>query len=241
MTRREKAIVILLYVILFVLIAGIIFDVGSFLLQVLRANAQELTPTSQPESVYLFMPYTSGGIPFTPTPIPTPTSPPEPEIYNGDFELGRNVGWSEYSSIPGKEIVNNFLPATPHSGTWGAWFGGIVSAPTKYDIIEGINPVTVTQSSHIGLWFFVNSQENCPQYPTTCWDCMKFLVKHPSEPPSAWRQLWKQDACYGQNSSAWEHAQFAIPAGEWTYRIWFQYGSDIYVSSILIDDVELDQ
>ncbi len=46
-------------------------------------------------------------------------------VQNGDFELGANMGWAEYSAQGWSLIVDgSHLPIDPHSGEWAAWLGG---------------------------------------------------------------------------------------------------------------------
>lgn len=63
----------------------------------------------------------SGGATPTPGSGPTPTPPPSGgSIVNGNFESGRNVGWSE-SSSHGWAIVGTY---SPYQGSYAAWLGG---------------------------------------------------------------------------------------------------------------------
>ncbi|MCO4772038.1 MAG: hypothetical protein KDA24_18545, partial [Deltaproteobacteria bacterium] len=43
-------------------------------------------------------------------------------LNNGDFELGTNYGWSEFSSL-GATVVTGFASVTPYSGSWLAELG----------------------------------------------------------------------------------------------------------------------
>jgi hypothetical protein len=46
-------------------------------------------------------------------------------IPNGDFELGTNQGWNEYSSHNWSLVLSReHLPISPFSGQWAAWLGG---------------------------------------------------------------------------------------------------------------------
>jgi len=53
--------------------------------------------------------------------------PPLPDILNGDFELGNNGDWTEYSSSDYSLIgpYIEFITPLPPSGTQLAWLGGI--------------------------------------------------------------------------------------------------------------------
>jgi bacillolysin len=54
------------------------------------------------------------------TPQPQPTPAPMPQLVNGGFESGRNVGWTE-SDSSGYPLVTQGNAAT---GSWRAWLGG---------------------------------------------------------------------------------------------------------------------
>ncbi|MBN2549690.1 MAG: hypothetical protein JXB15_11060 [Anaerolineales bacterium] len=79
-------------------------------------------------------------------------------LVNGDFECGRNVGRSEYSSH-GLDIVLSVpgLQITPHSGSWAAWMGG------DDDEISRIwQEVTVSASqSYLHFWLWIASADAC--------------------------------------------------------------------------------
>jgi Zn-dependent metalloprotease len=66
------------------------------------------TPTRTP---------TPGG----PTPTPTRTPVPPTGLVNGDFESGRNVGWTEYSALGYVLVAAGY----GENSSWGAWLGGL--------------------------------------------------------------------------------------------------------------------
>ena len=57
----------------------------------------------------------------TPTPTRTPTPVPSSGLINGDFESGRNVGWTEYSSLNYQIVTAGY----GMNNSWGAWLGGV--------------------------------------------------------------------------------------------------------------------
>jgi hypothetical protein len=79
-------------------------------------------------------------------------------LVNGDFEQGRFVGWSEYSTH-GWAIVNssNDLVAPPHAGNWAVWLGGD-DLDTSY--ISQSN-ITITSPTSLRLWYLIASADDC--------------------------------------------------------------------------------
>jgi hypothetical protein len=79
-------------------------------------------------------------------------------LVNGDFEQGRFVGWSEYSTH-GWAIANssNDLVAPPHAGNWAVWLGGD-DLDTSY--ISQSN-ITITSPTSLRLWYLIASADDC--------------------------------------------------------------------------------
>jgi hypothetical protein len=99
-----------------------------------------------------------------PAPIPMAYLPlvvrssPVISLVNGDFEQGHGAGWGE-SSNHGRELIvdSATLPATPHSGSWGAWLGGNNnenSSLSQLITIPSSNPL-------LTFWFWIDSQDYC--------------------------------------------------------------------------------
>ncbi len=87
-----------------------------------------------------------------------PPPPPSP-LVNGDFEQGNGVGWQESSSNGFPLIVNGFAPnpLVPHSGSWGAWLGGLldeISILSQTVVVPADAPV-------LSYYYFIGSGDFC--------------------------------------------------------------------------------
>jgi hypothetical protein len=72
-------------------------------------------------------------------------------ILNGNFELGRDGSWTEYSSNDFELILNkDYLYAPPpHSGSWEAWLGGVDGELSKLS-----QPIVIYSSTPIlHFWY----------------------------------------------------------------------------------------
>jgi hypothetical protein len=91
----------------------------------------------------------------SPTPVPAP-------LINGNFELGRGVGWSEYSANDYHLVVNAGEWNLPtRSGVWAAWMGG---AENEISILS--QAITVPpHAPRLYFWYWITSQDLChPDY-----------------------------------------------------------------------------
>lgn len=88
----------------------------------------------------------------------TAAPPPPTGLVNGDFEQGRNVGWSE-SSSNGYDLVvsGSNLPVSAHSGSWAAWLGG---APNEEAILRQTVTIPANDPA-ITFWYAVGSEDSC--------------------------------------------------------------------------------
>ncbi len=84
-------------------------------------------------------------------------------IVNCDFELGPNVGWTEFSSqVPPEAIIWNCAasscsPVTPHSGNYLAWLG---AADNETSYIQ--QQVTIAAESPVLVyWQWIDSPDEC--------------------------------------------------------------------------------
>jgi hypothetical protein len=126
----------------------LILFAAALLLPVQRANsAGEATHAN-------FLPLVTNVQP-TPTPIPAP-------LINGNFELGRGVGWSEYSAKGYDLVVNTSEWNLPtRSGIWAAWLGG------DYDEISILSQAIALPANapRLYFWYWIASQDLChPDY-----------------------------------------------------------------------------
>lgn len=147
------------------------------------------------------------------------------QIINGNFEQGRNVGWSE-SSSNGYEVVVPYTPApevTPHSGNWIAWLGGDNFETT---ILSQSN-LTIPDYGVVRLYYWSASGDDCG------YDYGYVLIN------SNVVHYW--DLCYGTNTYGWAPLQIDVSGyhGQ-TVDLTIQVTTDVgYESSLLIDDVSL--
>ncbi len=80
-------------------------------------------------------------------------------LLNGDFESGRGVGWTEYSTHGWELVLNAGFPGNvvPHSGSWLAWLGG------DYDDTSRISQdsITMAGSGTLHYWYWISSNDTC--------------------------------------------------------------------------------
>lgn len=82
-------------------------------------------------------------------------------IINGDFELGSNVAWSEYSTFGFPLVINqsdlSVVGIVPRSGSWAVWLGG-----DFYEISRLSQNVTISSSlPYLHFWYWIGSEDYC--------------------------------------------------------------------------------
>lgn len=80
-------------------------------------------------------------------------------IKNGDFELGRDGSWTEYSSNGWKLILNSEYPPDifPNSGSWLTWLGG-----DDYETSRLSQSVIISSSRpYLHYWYWIGSEDIC--------------------------------------------------------------------------------
>ncbi len=192
------------------------------------------TPTTGPTPTASATPTPSPTATASPTPTRTPTQTPSPtpttpvsSIRNGDFELGSNGDWFEISlnDLPLIMSVPDF-PLTPHSGSWGAWLGGMDS---EVSTIEQF--VTLPASGPIYLHFYYQAGS---QETSDCTaDYADVLIDSNS--------VWQLGLCTATQTSGWTHASIDLSsyAGQ-TVALEFRVATDVLLTSnLFIDDVSL--
>jgi len=73
-------------------------------------------------------------------------------IANGGFEVG-STGWSQ-ASARGNDLISDYYP---HSGTWGAYLGGVNDADDK--IAQPITLPTTAVSITLTAWWAIATEE----------------------------------------------------------------------------------
>jgi Divergent InlB B-repeat domain len=151
-------------------------------------------------------------------------------IVNCDFELGPNVGWTEYSSqVPPLAIIWNCAvspcnPATPHSGNYLAWLG---AEDNETSYIQ--QQVTIAPAApFLVYWQWIDSADECG----LDLDYAEVLINGV--------QVEKYDLCTDTSTSDWvpHNLSLASYAGQSVtlqIRAYTAYSS----SSLYIDDVSL--
>lgn len=123
-----------------------------------------------------------------------PPPPPSP-LVNGGFEQG-NTGWQESSSNNVPLIVNGFAPnaLTPHTGSWGAWLGGLpneVSILSQQVVVPAGAPV-------LSFYYVIGSGDACG------FDSASVRVNN--------TQLGLYELCEDANTGDWVNDAFNLSA-----------------------------
>lgn len=125
-----------------------------------------------------------------------PPAPPPSPLVNGDFEQGNGVGWQESSSNSVPLISEGFAPnlLTPHSGSWGAWLGGLddeISILTQAVTVPAAAPV-------LAFYYVIGSEDFCGY---------DFAVVHVND-----TEIEQYDLCSATNTEDWVRATFDLSA-----------------------------
>lgn len=164
-------------------------------------------------------------------PLVTGNYPPLPAIHNGDFELGNNGDWTEYSGSDLYYLIGQpipFITPSPHSGGWLAWLGGVAD-----DVYRLSQAVTLPADGPLYLRYYyqVYSDKNVCNL-----DWMLFKVSA--------TVLISRGLCSAENTTDWvaETVDLSAYAGQ-TITIMFEVttNSATATSSFFIDDVSLSR
>ena len=147
-------------------------------------------------------------------------------IVNGDFEQGRLVGWSEYSSQGWKLVVDkpHMGPYSPHAGTWAAWLAG---DNNETSVITQSGVTITSPGSMLYVWYFIHSDDDCGyDYG---------YVKVNSDVVYTW------NLCTSTNTNGWKNQAIDLSAYDGqTVNISIIGQTDVgYISDLIIDDVVL--
>jgi hypothetical protein len=151
-------------------------------------------------------------------------------IGNCDFESGRNVGWTEYSSNNYDIVYDCSDPIfcndiIPHSGNWLAWLGGEV---TEISYIQQQISVT-TSAPYLVYWQWIDSSDFC----NLDYDYVEVFING--------TRVDKYDLCSDTNTTEWvpHNINLTTYAGQSvTLQIRTTTDSNGY-SNLYIDDVSL--
>jgi subtilisin family serine protease len=146
-------------------------------------------------------------------------------IKNGNFELGRDGSWTEYSSKDNPLILSqDILLVGPHSGSWAGWLGGDVDETSRLS-----QNVTISSSGpYLHFWYWIASGD------TVCGDDVFRLKINNSE-------VTKHDLCTSTNTSGWVErvVNLSSYAGS-TVTLMFEVTTDFALNSnFFLDDVSM--
>jgi hypothetical protein len=156
--------------------------------------------------------------------------PPLPAIQNGDFELGNNGDWTEYSSTDIYYLIGEAIPpVTPpaRSGDWIAWLGGL---PSEVARLSQDVTLPADGPAYLRYYYQVYSEKSACNA-----DQMRFLVGA--------TELVALGLCDGANTQDWtaEAVDLSAYAGQ-TITIMFEVTTNSdgeHLSNFYIDDVSL--
>jgi hypothetical protein len=178
----------------------------------IRPVSSQSSP-AQPEYIYL--------------PLLSKPYLPLPPINNGDFELGNNGDWGEFSSS-GYFLIGRAIPITPlaRSGEWLAWLGGVYDEEARLSqavILPGDGPV------YLQYYYQISSDKSACNL-----DSMRLVVDT--------AELESRGLCSSANTGEWitDTVDISAYAGQ-AITIAFEVATDSSenTSSFFIDDVSL--
>jgi hypothetical protein len=149
-------------------------------------------------------------------------------LVNGDFEQGRFVGWTEFSTHGYPLVLSSptDLPIPAHSGGWGVWLGGDVSEVSAIS-----QNITIISPTTLRLWYLIGSQE------PTCGQDVGYVKLD-----ATIIQTW--NLCESTDMSGWAALDLNLNAynGQTvTLNIQAITNNDVDNSNLFIDDVSLYQ
>lgn len=147
-------------------------------------------------------------------------------IKNGDFELGRDGSWTEYSSNGWKLILNSEYPPDiyPHSGSWLTWLGGDdyeTSRLSQSILISATRP-------YLHFWYWIGSADTYCGY-----DFFRLKINN--------GEILKLDLCTSTNTGGWRERVINLSAYNGTsVTLMFEVTNDFYLNSnFFLDDVSM--
>lgn len=150
-------------------------------------------------------------------------------IKNGDFELGRDGSWTEYSSNSYILILEeNNLPIYPKSGEWAVWLGDDIE---KYGEISRLsqNVLIYSSSPYLHFWYEIFSDDYC----SIDYDIFKVKINGST--------IFSEELCYANNTIGWTEKVINLSAFSGSsVTLMFEVITDSTVfSSFFLDDVSM--
>jgi bacillopeptidase F (M6 metalloprotease family) len=148
-------------------------------------------------------------------------------IKNGDFELGRDGSWTEYSSNGFELVINKDYPYAPppHSGSWEAWLGG-----DDYEVSRLSQVVTISSSSpYLHFWYEIFSDDLC----SIDYDAFKVKINGAT--------IFSEELCYANNTIGWTEKVINLSAysGSSVTLLFEVITDNSLFSSVFLDDVSM--
>ena len=150
-------------------------------------------------------------------------------IKNGDFELGRDGSWTEYSSNGYILILTeNNLPIFPKSGDWAVWLGDDIDV---YGEISRLSQdVSISSSSpYLHFWYEIFSDDLC----SIDYDAFKVKINGAT--------IFSEELCYANNTIGWTEKVINLSAysGSSVTLLFEVITDNSLFSSVFLDDVSM--
>jgi subtilisin family serine protease len=145
-------------------------------------------------------------------------------IKNGNFELGRDGSWTEYSSKDNHLILSqDTLLVGPHSGSWAGWLGGDVDETSRLS-----QNITISSSGpYLHFWYWIGSADICG------YDFFRVKINN--------SEVLKLNLCTSTNTGGWVESVVNLSgyAGTTVSLIFEVITDDVYNSNLFLDDVSM--
>jgi subtilisin family serine protease len=150
-------------------------------------------------------------------------------ILNGDFELGRDGSWTEYSSNGYILILTeNNLPIFPKSGDWAVWLGDDIDV---YGEISRLSQdVSISSSSpYLHFWYEIFSDDLC----SIDYDAFKVKINGAT--------IFSEELCYANNTIGWTEKVINLStySGSSVTLLFEVITDNSLFSSVFLDDVSM--
>ncbi len=148
-------------------------------------------------------------------------------ILNGDFELGRNVAWSEFSSYGFPLVLNQsdltVVGIIPRSGSWAVWLGGAKNETSR--ISQNV-PIS-SSGPYLHFWYWVGSQDYCG------YDFFNVKINNSIK--------YQISLCDSNNSTNWVERVIDLSdySGSSVNLLFEVITDDLYNSNLFLEDVSM--
>lgn len=148
-------------------------------------------------------------------------------ILNGDFELGRNVGWSEFSYFGFPLVLDQLdfsvVGITPRSGSWAAWLGGAENETSRLSQNVAIS----SSGPYLHYWYWIGSEDYCG------YDFLNVKINNEIK--------YQISLCENNNSTNWIEKVIDLSSHSGsTVNLMFEVVTDgTFNSNLFLDDVSM--